>query len=70
MDNFIEDYKRVDKEVRQRISSDMIKVIGLDNLLYAIIHALICKCIDNNIPREERRQYVMDIIDAEINKWI
>lgn len=70
MSNFVDDYKRIDSEVRQRISSDMIKVLGLDNMLYGAIHALVCKCIKDNIPREERRKIIMDRIEIELNKWI
>lgn len=70
MEDFVSDYKKIDTEVRQRISSDMVKVIGLDNLLYGTIHALVCECINSNIPREERRKFITDRVNVELDRWI
>lgn len=70
MNNFVENYKKVDIEVRQRISRDMVNVIGLDNLLYGVIHAMVCDCIDNNIPTNERRKLIINKVNSELNKWI
>lgn len=70
MDNFVEDYKRIDKEVRERVSSDMIKVLGLDNMLYGTIHALVCKCIEDNVPRDKRREFIVNRVNTELNRWI
>lgn len=70
MDKFVEDYKKIDKEVRRKISSDMIKVMGLENLLYGIVHAMVCDCIDKDIPGNERRKAILDRVNVELNKWI
>lgn len=70
MDKVVENYKKVDKEVRERIARDMVDVVGLDNLLYGVIHAMICECMDKDIPRNERRKTILDKVNLEINKWI
>lgn len=70
MGNYVDDYKRIDKEVRERVSRDMVDIIGLDNMIYGTIHALVCKCITDDIPREQRREFVVDRINLELNKWV
>lgn len=70
MDEFVANYKKIDKEVRQRISREMIDVIGMDNMLYGVIHAMVCECIDKDIPNTERRKVIIDKIDILLNNWI
>lgn len=70
MDNFVGTYKKIDKEVRERVSRDMVNVMGLDNMIYGTIHAMVCECMDKNIPRSERRTYILDRINLDLDKWV
>lgn len=70
MSNIAIDYKKVDKEVRQRVSRDMVEVMGLDNMLYGTIHAMVCECMDKDVPYEERRKTILDRINLVLDKWV
>jgi len=70
VDNFVDNYKRIDTEVRQRVSRDMVEVIGLDNLLYGVVHAMVCDCIDNHISPDKRRQLILNKVNLQLNKWV
>ena len=61
--NFVDNYKKIDKEVRERISRDMVDVIGLDNMIRGTIHAMVCECIDKDIPNEMRREIIINRIN-------
>lgn len=53
----------------QDILMNMSKVFDLENIIYATVWNLVVKAIDNNIPNNERRKYIHDIIDKNIDLW-
>ncbi|MGL5765714.1 MAG: hypothetical protein ACRCX8_08740 [Sarcina sp.] len=68
---YFKKYIKINEDVRKTISSDMVKVLGLENLLYAVIHALVCECIDNNdIKYENRREIITERINKVLDKWV
>lgn len=68
-DKEIEWYKKHTNQINQTVASKIIDALGLDNVLYSLIHKLICVCIDTKIPREIRREWILEKINKEIDRW-
>lgn len=55
---------------KRTVAEDMVNIIGLDNMLYALIHALVGECTNNGIDNKNQKQYILEKVNLEINRWV
>jgi hypothetical protein len=49
---------------------DMTKIFNVEDMLYAVIWKLVCNAINDDIPISERKAYILNIVEAIIDKWV
>ncbi len=62
-------YKNAEREVKRIVSFDMVKVLSLDNMLYAIIGEMFIGAGKDKIPVKERREYILKEVNKVIDVW-
>ena len=68
----IELYKKHKKETEQQTLMNMTNIFDIEDMVYAVVWKLICNTHgkEDIIPRDKRREYIHEIIDREIDKWM
>ena len=60
--------EKATKIANEKVARNMIDTLGLDAVLYGVIHKMICDCIENEMPSEDRREEILTRINYEISK--
>lgn len=66
----IELYKKHKQECEQHILMDMVKIFNIDDMVYATVWKLMCDAIYKDVPKDKRKEYILEALDKQINKWI
>lgn len=66
----IETYEKHKKEIQQNVLMDMTKIFKPEDMVFAAVWKLLCESDGVGIPREKRRDYIMQIVNTELNKWL
>lgn len=69
-DTEIEVYKKHKKECEQHILMVMTKIFNVEDMVYASVWKLMCDAIEKDIPRGQRKEYILNEVEKHINKWV
>lgn len=71
-DNYINGYKNGTRDTLSRLFDCIANNFedGKKQLIRKVVHLLLVEQIDNNVPVEQRRENIHEIIDKELDSWI
>ena len=66
----IEMYEKYKKTTEQHILMNMTKIFNVEDMVYASVWKLMCNAIDDEVPVEKRKEYILAEVEKQISKWV
>jgi len=48
----------------------MTKIFNVEDMVYASVWKLMCNAIDDEVPAEKRKEYILNEVEKQISKWV